>query len=156
MLMVLGMARMANLSEITPTDERVAKEASVALGLLRSFKKTKLDKVTLQADSDKVTVPREAFNLFVRVLAEMANGNAITIVPVHAELTTQQAADLLNVSRPFLISLLEAGKIPFRMVGTRRRVRCSDLIEYKRKEDEEAKDVLAELAAEAQKHKLGY
>lgn len=150
---------MANgLSQITPTDERAAKEAMTALAGLRSAvgKRAKLEKVTLQADSEKVTVPREAFNLFVRILAEMANGNSITIVPVHAELTTQQAADLLNVSRPFLITLLEAAKIPFRMVGTRRRIRFSDLLEYQKKEQAEAKDLLDELAAEAQKHKLGY
>lgn len=148
------------LSEITPTTERAAKEASIALRSLRPlFKKAskgKVAKVTLQADSEKVTVPREAFNLFIRILAEMANGNAITIVPVHAELTTQQAADLLNVSRPFLIGLLESKKIPFRTVGTRRRVRFADLLEYKRKENAEGKHVLDELAAEAQKLKLGY
>lgn len=150
---------MANgLNQVTATDERAAKEAMTALAGLRSSvgKKTKPEKVTLQADSEKVTIPREAFNLFVRILAEMANGNSITIVPIHAELTTQQAADLLNVSRPFLIGLLDAAKIPFRMVGTRRRIRFADLLEYQRKEEAEAKDMLDELAAEAQKHKLGY
>lgn len=148
---------MANgLNQITPTSERAAKEAEVALAGLRSVRKSKLEKITLQADSEKVTIPREAFNLFIRILAEMANGNSITIVPITAELTTQQAADILNVSRPFLIGLLEAAKIPFRMVGTRRRIRFADLLEYQRKEQAEAKEMLDELAAEAEKHKLGY
>jgi excisionase family DNA binding protein len=103
-----------------------------------------------------VVVPREAFDLFLEVLGQMANGSAVTIVPVKAELTTQQAADMLNVSRPHLIELLEAGKIPFRRVGTHRRIRASDLITYQQKDDAERKAVLDQLTEEAQKHGLGY
>jgi excisionase family DNA binding protein len=103
-----------------------------------------------------VTVPREAFELFLEILGQMANGNAVTIVPVHAELTTQQAADMLNVSRPFLIGLLDEGKLPFRLVGTHRRVRVSDLIEYKQRDAAHRKAVVDELTAEAEKHGLGY
>ncbi|MDD9947726.1 MAG: helix-turn-helix domain-containing protein [Myxococcales bacterium] len=102
------------------------------------------------------TVPREAFDLFLEVLGQLANGHAVTIVPVHAELTTQQAADLLNLSRPYLIRLLDQGEIAYTKVGTHRRIRAEDVMAYKAKRDAEHEEVLDELAAEAQELGLGY
>jgi excisionase family DNA binding protein len=138
-----------------------SKEAQVALRALAGIPKRKTTR-TIQVKADEggkalsVTVPVQAFELFLEVLGQMANGNAVTIVPVHAELTTQEAADVLNVSRPYLVKLLDEGHIPCRLVGTHRRIKMADLLAYKSKDDDERAAVLEELAAEAQKHGLGY
>ena len=105
---------------------------------------------------DPVLVPAAAFRLFLEVLEEMAEGNLVTVVPVGAELTSQQAADFLNVSRPFVVKLLDEGRIPYRRVGNRRRVLFSDLAAYKRQDDADRERVAASLAAEAQALGLGY
>jgi excisionase family DNA binding protein len=94
-----------------------------------------------------VKLPAPAVGLLLRILEEMALGNAVTIIPVHAELTTQEAADMLNISRPSLIHLLEDGKIEYRRVGTHRRVRFEELMKYKRQLDEQRRKALDELAA---------
>jgi len=99
------------------------------------------------APEKTVRVPASAVRMLVRILEEMAKGNAITLIPVHAELTTQEAADMLNISRPSLIQLLDEGKIDYRKVGTHRRVRFEALMKFKRQADADRKAALAELAA---------
>lgn len=87
-----------------------------------------------KADAPDIQLPRQVVNILIKVLAEMANGNAVSIVPHESELTTQQAADFLNVSRPHIVKLLEGGAIPFRMVGTHRKLKARDVINYRDRE----------------------
>jgi excisionase family DNA binding protein len=97
---------------------------------------------------DALVVPRTAAVMFAQILSLLASGQGVQIIPDAAELTTQQAADFLNVSRPHLIGLLEDGEIPYRMVGTHRRIRFEDLREYRRQDDlkrRKAADQLTEL-----------
>jgi excisionase family DNA binding protein len=94
-----------------------------------------------------VKLPAAAARLLVRILDEMARGNAVTLIPVHAELTTQEAADMLGISRPSLIRLLDEGKVEYRRVGTHRRVRFDALMKHKRQADAARRAALAELAA---------
>lgn len=96
---------------------------------------------------ESVAIPAAAIQALRRILAEMAEGNAITLIPVHAELTTQQAADLLKVSRPFLVERLEKGDIPFHLVGTHRRIRLADVMRYKKRNDQKRLKALEKLSA---------
>ena len=107
-------------------------------------------------EEETIELPAGAVSLLQAILEDMASGRAVTIVPQNAELTTQQAADFLNVSRPFLVQLLEQKKLPFRMVGTHRRIRFEDVLRYKENTDAERRKVLDQLASEAQELKMGY
>lgn len=138
-------------------ESQKAQVALRALGKLKPKKTSRTVEVRPATGPDiTIALPVDAFRVLLEVLGQMANGNAVTIVPVHAELTTQQAADLLNVSRPFLIALLEDGKIPFRRVGTHRRILAKDLQAYRERDREAREEALRALTEEAEALGLGY
>lgn len=105
---------------------------------------------------EPINLPTGAITLLLDILDAMAAGQGVAIVPEHAELTTIEAADLLNVSRPFLIKLLDEGAMPHRKVGTHRRIRLEDVLTYKERDDRERAVVLDQLVREAQEQDMGY
>jgi excisionase family DNA binding protein len=148
-----------NFETVAPSeaDAMLARESSRRLATHKLGRRASVRIQLLDDDqADTVAVPTSALRLFLHLLTEMSQGNAVTLIPSHAELTTQQAADLLNVSRPYLVKLLEEGRIPFRAVGKYRRVRFDDLMAFKRKDDEARAKILDQLTAEAQELGMGY
>jgi excisionase family DNA binding protein len=102
------------------------------------------------ANGEQITIPDSIYQVLLQVVHAMASGKTISIIPQEQELTTQQAAEILNVSRPYLIKLLEQDEIPHIKVGSHRRVRFDDLMKYKQHRDTERSKFLDQLIAESQ------
>ena len=149
-----------NFETVSPTEAEamLARESSRRLATHKLGRRSSVHIQLFDDEEEAETaeVPASAVRLFLQLLTEMSQGNAVTLIPTHAELTTQQAADLLNVSRPYLVKLLDEGSIPCRTVGKFRRVRFDDLMAYKRRDDEARAKVLDQLTAEAQGLGMGY
>lgn len=158
--MKLATYGMATPTVPTEEESRLARSSSQRLtAYLQDRKSQRTIRIIRDSDleeEESIVIPEAAFDLLIEVLVQMAQGNAVNITPLHAELTTQEAANILNVSRPYFVELLETGQIPFRKVGTRRRVRCEDVLNYKREIDGQRMKVLEELAAQAQELNMGY
>jgi excisionase family DNA binding protein len=137
-------------------NDALAMEAEEALRLLHDLEQGSVVQLHPEGSDRMVAVPAPVVDLLTRVLTLMANGDAVAVVPVRAELTTQQAADLLNVSRPHLVKLIEGGVLPCRKVGTHRRVAMADLLAYRKREQERRRVLLDELSREAQAMGLDY
>ena len=138
----------------TPEDTQLAEESSRLLAACIGKGETAC--LRLYEGDEVFQVPVKAIRLLVDILNTMARGDAVSLVPVHKELTTQEAANLLNVSRPYLVKLLEEGVIPFHKVGVRRRIFFKDLITFKQQKLQDSLTVLDELAALSQADDLGY
>src|SRR5687768_13614127 len=139
------MVAFAENRTVVPNDQDVplAEESSRRLAPFAS----KPLKVTVPGTEHSVTLPAGAVRLLVDLLAQMARGNSVTIVPHHAEFTTQQAADFLGVSRPFIVKQLEECALPHRKVGTHRRIAFRVLLAYKKSMYEKRAKVLEDLTA---------
>ncbi|WP_337885681.1 helix-turn-helix domain-containing protein [Fischerella thermalis] len=96
-------------------------------------------------NGEEILIPKSIYQVLRQVVHAMALGQAISIVPQNREMTTQEAAEVLNVSRPYLIKLLEQGEIPYTKVGSHRRVRFEDLMKYKQQRDTKRREGLKEL-----------
>lgn len=101
-------------------------------------------------DGVEIELPEGIHALLVSIVENLKAGNGVSVIPMHAELTTVEAAEILNVSRPFLIKQIEAGVLPHHMVGTHRRLRLADVLAYRDRLDAEAEDALAAMTAEAE------
>jgi excisionase family DNA binding protein len=145
---IMGNPAMSESHLHFPTREAAA-QAAAALEALRGTRRRVSLSVQRSRERVEIDLPDEAIELLRVILMHMAEGSAV--VAVHAELVTQEAADLLAVSRPFLVRLLEEGAIPHRKVGAHRRILASDLLAYRKREDLERRDAARKLTEEAQR-----
>lgn len=136
-----------------PTVDEIASAKAYSRELAKYADKDRV-RMKLSADglcSNDIVLPGSLVDLMLRVATEVSRGNGVSILPIHSELTTQDAANILNVSRPFLVGLLDDGSIPHHKTGTHRRVLAKDVLEFKERKRlarEEALDKLAELSDE--------
>lgn len=132
----------------TGREASLAKVASRELSALREQcgEKVALSVAGEDSEGTTVEVPLTAFRFLVEILARMAEGQPLRLMPMHAELTTQEAADLLCLSRPYLIKILDEGKITYRRVGTHRRLYAADVLRYKEEEQTKRRNALRELS----------
>ena len=154
------MTRTASV-DITPPEESEVRAAVQGRRELAAYLATNFETRRIQIVDDRnvahqIELPTSALRALVDILAELALGNAVRVVPVHAELTTQEAADMLDVSRPHFIKLLETHALPCHRTGKHRRIRLDDLVKFKVRRDQASERAMSELAKQAQELKLGY
>ena len=140
----------------TLNDQRTARESLPFLTEIISHKKSDEVSIQLTQGTSPVAIPLKALQLLAVILSSMAQGKAVSLIPADAEISTQQAADLLHVSRPHLVKLLETGVIPFKKTGSHRRIMLDDLLAYEGNQKKERHEELRFLAQQAQDLNLGY
>ena len=144
---------------ITPTEEdrRLASESSQLMETVSTLPHdVRLQFLDADAPHNAISLPAPALRLLNAILKEMAKGNAVALIPINATLTTQEAADILNVSRPFFVGLLEAGKMPYQRFGSHRRILFKDLMAFKEQADAARAEAMRKLTEEAQELEMGY
>lgn len=140
----------------TPAEVEQAKISSRTLSKYADVDRVQLALRGCNGESDDLVLPGHVLQILLDVLSEMSKGNAVSLIPHHQEASTQEAANLLNVSRPFLVGLLEKGDMPFRKVGAHRRVLLRDVLTYKEQIDRQRAQALDQLAALSQDEDMGY
>jgi excisionase family DNA binding protein len=134
---------------VRPSDEdvRIARESAPKLGRIRGVPGAVSVTVSRGGDEEEFTLPDSVLELLGEIVDELADGHSVTVAPLDREVSTQVAAELLNVSRPFLIKQLEAGQVPFRRVGTHRRIRLADVLRYRARLEADAERAYSELVS---------
>lgn len=150
-----------DLKTTLPPAEREVAAAMQGQRTLAAYLETGIDtqRIEIFDKNDvahEVELPTSALRLLMDILGELALGNAVQVVSVHAELTTQEAADMLNVSRPHLVKMLENGELKFTKTGRHRRVLFADLMAYKARRDQLSAAAMDALAQQAQALRMGY
>lgn len=142
-------------------DQQVARE-SLAL-VSKALHRKRSEEVSIQLQPGianqsfaSVVIPTKALHLLAVILSSMAQGKAVSLIPSDSEISTQQAANMLGVSRPHIVKLLETGSVPFKKVGSHRRILLEDLLVYKEQQDKNRREQLQFLAEQAQDLNLGY
>ncbi len=154
--MVEAPAELPGIGMPTEADARAAQASAQQLARMLDSKVTEFHfRLNPEAETEEtLTLPRSTVRLLKDILAAIAQGHGVYSRPL--DLSTQEAADWLNVSRPYLVRLLDEGKIPSRLVGNHRLVRLDDVMTYKRQDDAERLKALDELVAQAQELGMGY
>lgn len=147
------------IQKVTKSDQKIAISSMKILAESEDQarkRNAKIISLRIQGSDEVINIPLKALKLLSSIIENMAQGKSIALMPTDAEITTQQAADILNVSRPHVIKLLEKGEIPFKKVGSHRRILLQDILEYESKFKSDRRKKLDYLAKEAQKLNLGY
>ncbi len=141
-----------------PTEQEVeaAKQSSRTLAKYADADRVQLSIKVNNQVTDDLILSGQQMQLLLHILAETAQGNAVSIMPIHAELSTQEAANILNVSRPHLVKLLEQGELKFHKIGSHRRILAQDLMTYKKQLQTQRHNTLDELTALSQTLGMGY
>lgn len=135
-------------NEATPLNPELIDAAAAAARTLARYSSAPTVRLAVgDGEASPISLPADIFAQIVDLLSKIANGNAVSIVPIDAELTTQQAADLMNVSRPHVIKLIERGDLPHRMVGTHRKLPARSVLAFRHKTELEQVEALRRMAA---------
>ena len=149
----------SSIQKTTKSDQKIALSSIATLSKSEekaTKNKSNVVQIQIQGENELVSIPLKALTLLTSILSNMAEGKSIVLLPTDAEISTQQAAEILNVSRPHVIKILEKGDIPYKKVGSHRRILLQDILKYESAFKKKRRKQLDNLVAEAQKLNLGY